>query len=248
MEDIPMIRRRQFSTRTLAVLALLGGAILASGWTRRGIAPGPAPATHLRAALGRTSGGLLAAGFPGFSATGASGGLTGVADFLNSGSYPVTFPDGVTSVEVWFYGAGGGGAYGSSTRYGGCGGAGALAISVAGVTAGETYTVVVGAGGYANGIHEHGEDGGATMLVGPDGVVIVGAGGGGGGFSTGQMGAPGIPIGTPMIGRSAPGCDIGYLPLATLAGGAPLVSEGGDGGSDGLHATSGENGYAFIEY
>ena len=75
--------------------------------------------------------------------------------YNTNGTYSFTVPPRVTTVKITVAGAGGGGGgWGASAFYGrgadgGMGGRGALVQTVAGVSAGQVLTVVVGAGGYA---------------------------------------------------------------------------------------------------
>ncbi len=113
--------------------------------------------------------------------------------FTAPGSHTWTVPAGVTTitVEAW----GGGGAGGGVTGYaaGGGGGAGGqYAKKVVAVSAGDTYTVVVGAGG--NGNTGNGADG-EDSIFGASVVVAKGGAGGEGasqryGLGSGEEGQP----------------------------------------------------------
>lgn len=75
--------------------------------------------------------------------------------YSTPGTYTYTVPNGISSLRVNVYGAGGGPApnncYGNKCYYGsGGGGGGGHAESVLAVTSGETYTLIVGAGGGGN--------------------------------------------------------------------------------------------------
>jgi hypothetical protein len=241
-------------TVALGVLTIFAIALAVPGIASRRAKPSRAAASasapahalpHWAVAAGMLGAPLLAAQ----AGTASGNAFNGLADYPTPGAYSFTVPDGITSLEVWFYGAGGGGSAGNGVVGGGFGGSGALAVSVVSVTAGDTYTVNVGAGGKAGDFDHHGFDGGATTLVDPNGNVIVGAGGGGGGAATGQPGQGGKVIGNPMIGRPghAAGFGLGYQPPTLIdAGSVGVVSAGGLGGS-GVSAP-GENGYAFIAY
>lgn len=127
-------------------------------------------------------------------------GLTGLfssvgpATFTTPGSFLWTCPGGITSLstaECW--GAGGGGANGGYCT-GGAGGEYAKSTSVA-VTAGNQYTVTVGAGGVAGGLAtftgQTGSAGGNSSFPG-DAVTTTAHGGGGGpssGAATGGTGS-----------------------------------------------------------
>jgi hypothetical protein len=91
-----------------------------------------------------------------------------------NGSATWTCPTGVTEVEYLVVAGGGGGG-----GYGGGGGAGGYrTASGFSVTAGDTYTVTVGAGGAAATVLEKGISGSNSLFS-----TITSAGGGGGGGS-----------------------------------------------------------------
>ena len=122
--------------------------------------------------------------------------LQGIAQtvVINPAS-PWTVPTGVTAikVEVWGGGGGGGSANGAFlTTYGaGGGGGGAYQVATFAVTPGQTYSVVIGAGGTA-GSSSAGGTGGISTVTGITGVGTVSAnGGGGGGRGNGGNGAAG---------------------------------------------------------
>ncbi|MBK6904853.1 MAG: hypothetical protein IPH04_19110 [Saprospirales bacterium] len=90
--------------------------------------------------------------------------------FTSSGTY--TVPAGVTAIVVQVWGAGGGGGSGNAGNNSrGGGGGGAFAASMFPVTPGNTYAVVVGAGGAP------GLDGGSSSF---GGFLVVADGGEGG--------------------------------------------------------------------
>jgi hypothetical protein len=106
-----------------------------------------------------------------------------------------TVPDGVTALNVYMWGAGGGGWQnsGSGQESPDCGGAGAMVQGTLDVTPGETLTIITGCGGTISPATSYGGGGGGQVVGGGtagagggrsaiqrDGVDIVTAGGGGG--------------------------------------------------------------------
>lgn len=107
------------------------------------------------------------------------------------GTYTWTCPPGVTAVtSVTAIGGGGGGGDTDGTTGGsGGGGGGATNSASIGVTAGNVYTYVVGAGG-ATGTHGNGVAGSNSSFTG-DSTSCVGNGGGGGGYAGASRGSGG---------------------------------------------------------
>jgi hypothetical protein len=99
--------------------------------------------------------------------------------FLSSGVFTWTVPQGVTSVNIVAVGGGGGGSQKSTGGQGGSGGALAYDNNVA-VVPGETYTVIVGVGGATGGAY--GSNGQETILIrnSTEEVVLFASGGTGG--------------------------------------------------------------------
>ena len=91
--------------------------------------------------------------------------MRGESVYANPGTYSWTCPTGVTSVSVVCIGGGGGGRSASNNSWSGGGGAGgALAyINDFSVTAGNSYTVVVGDGGDYN-LNTNGSAGGQSSV------------------------------------------------------------------------------------
>jgi plastocyanin len=134
-----------------------------------------------------------------------SGTLAGQTAYTTPGTYSWVAPEGVTEVSVVMVGGGGGSSNGGVGMTGGDGGAGGTKSGGAGdqhfrggsgggglqwitgaVTAGQSYTVVVGARGT-----NHGGDGGSSSFT-PDSVATSGGGlGGAGGAGSGQGGGAG---------------------------------------------------------
>lgn len=133
--------------------------------------------------------------------TGISGGTgggvpNGMQEFDTPGTFNFTVPAGVTKlmVEAWGAGGGGGGSYNSSSPYvmndGGFGGWGAFSKHVIGVTAGASYTVVVGAKGLGgtDGLSPSaGNPGGSTQFKTAGGTVLLESGGGSGGTAASSV-------------------------------------------------------------
>ena len=104
--------------------------------------------------------------------------MAGDAMFITTGTYSWTAPAGVTSVSVVAVGGGGGGGYTWSSGGGGGGGLG-WKNNIA-VTAGQSYTVVVGAGGPSNSnATTAGSEGGTSYFIST--ATVAGYGGGRGG-------------------------------------------------------------------
>ncbi|HEY6872582.1 MAG TPA: hypothetical protein VI298_07660 [Geobacteraceae bacterium] len=130
----------------------------------------------------------------------ASGVLNGMMRYATPGSYTFTVPAGVGKIlfEAWGAGGGGGGYTGTSYAvYGGGGGGGGQYRGSFAVTPGQTYTVIVGAGG-AGSLHSNGGNGGDTSF---GGTLAVAHGGGGGGVAVGTV------VGTPGVGGTGGGWD-----------------------------------------
>ena len=157
--------------------------------------------------------------------------ITGVhaqtATYNTAGSFSWTCPAGVTSVTVECWGAGGaGGGVTVANGTGGGGGGGAYTKSTAvAVVAGNSYTVVVGAGGV--GVTGAGPVGGNSTF---NTATVIANGGGGGGVGTSGAAGAGGAAGTFKGGNGAAG-------LTT-------VYSGGGGGGAGSSA-AGSNATTF---
>lgn len=97
--------------------------------------------------------------------------------YTTPGTYSWIAPAGVTSVSVFVVGGGGGGGYGGNGNYGGTGGGGGGSSYGNNITVvpGNSYTIIVGAGGVAGRQYDFGYPGNASSGFG------VSANGGGGG-------------------------------------------------------------------
>ena len=177
-----------------------------------------------------------------------------VTTISTSGTW--TVPAGVTSVTVSAYGAGGGSGYAkasSSDNASGGGGGGACAISTLTVSAGQVYTVTIGAGGSAGlSLVANGGAGGTTSFVGTGGTVSANGGGGGGGVAvtTGAAGTAGLgaTTGTGTTIRAGGNGTTGFRTTANEVGGAGgggagNAGNGGNGsGATGMNSTGGAGG------
>lgn len=135
-------------------------------------------------------------------------------------------------------GGGGGGGGGIRTSYpensgGGGGGEGGTIIRYVQMTAGDTATVVIGAGGTGGGQGASGTVGGNTN-VSIDGNMYTAGGGGAGSFSAGGTGGTGD-----IIGAAGGGGDVNTGSGATAGG-----TGGGTGGGYSQRDTNGTNGTA----
>jgi hypothetical protein len=151
--------------------------------------------------------------------------------YTTPGTYNLTVPAGVTSIQVVAIGGGGGGS-GEIFGIGATGGSGAQVTAALSVTAGQVIALVVGGGAHGGltpggGIcSTGGGGGGATSIdVGQADQIIAGGGGGGGGScgTPGEYGGSGGGVGG--------------------AGGAGGFY-GGDGGSGGIGGAAGPDGLA----
>jgi len=126
----------------------------------------------------------------GAAATGM--GIQNMASFTTSGSFTWTPPSGVTQVTVEVVGGGGGGGGAGATVQayggGGGGGAGAYTKAVVNVSSGNTYSIIVGAGGAggtstSGGTNTGGTNGsnGSNSSFGLSSSLLISANGGSGG-------------------------------------------------------------------
>jgi len=203
---------------------------------------------------------VLSLGWGGSSAV-AQASPGGQAEFVPIGNSSFVVPTGVTKIRAYVYGGGGGaGATIVATSPGANGGSGAFGEGVITVTAGETLTIVVGAGG-AGGLpstSQNGKAGGATKVL-RGAKVLLSAGGGGGGscagcvpFNVGQGGAVGIgPAGSLLhAGPDGKNCGGGQTRCGyTLPDFSTSVTIGGRGFFNGGTSTiSGRQGYVYLEW
>jgi phage-related tail fiber protein len=180
-----------------------------------------------------------------------------IAVYGSSGSF--TVPAGVTHVHVRLV-AGGGGGGGSIS--GGGGGAGGYAEGMYSVTAGQTITVTVGAGGTAGPSGGHGGNGGtssfgsyisATGGMGGRGGNEHGGGGGGAGINgalntVGGYGGDGIASGVGGQGGASFLGGGGKAGTASGANGSALGSGGGGGYGGSYPGGAGASGVVIVEW
>lgn len=156
--------------------------------------------------------------------------------FTKPGTYTWTCPANVTSVSVLCVGGGGGGGYGDSFSGGGSGGNLRYVNNIS-VVPGNSYTVVVGAGGLTGtSVSQTGTNGGDSSF---NGSTVVAKGGVGGGTSAGVAPTSGN-VGTGGNGGSG-GAAVGD---AGGGGAGGYSGNGGSGGSNygGTAATAGSGG------
>lgn len=170
--------------------------------------------------------------------------------FTTVGTHTWTVPDGVTSISMVGVGGGGSGAVvGNQPENSGTGGGGAALAYVNNfsVTAGDQYTIRVGAGGApvtgGGSTHTRGNNG-ESSFVSKDGTIIFQAGGGSGGNRTAGGPASGASGGTNLFGNST------VLGGATTGGhgggygygdkGIQSMSGGGGGGAGGYSGNGGD--------
>ena len=142
------------------------------------------------------------------------------SQYTAAGTSPFPVPAGVSRISVRAWGAGAGGGTGSSVvRFGG--GAGAYVESILTVTAGESLTIIVGAGGAA------GVSGGDTFIQ-RGATELLRASGGVHGNSTGLGGA--YSLGAGIFGLGING-GIGRTFRVNVGAGEPTSQSGGNGGN-----------------
>ena len=164
-----------------------------------------------------------------------------VTTITTSGTF--TIPAGVTTVTAYLWGGGGGGGgsatSGANWSNGGGGGGGACAFATFGVTAGNIYTVTIGAGGTAG--TGTGGTGGTTTFTGAAGTWTAGGGTGGtlagtgsnGTFAGGAGSAVGTGTGVAVKAGAAGSSGKNVSGITGTGGGAGGSSAGGT-----VHAVS----------
>ena len=175
--------------------------------------------------------------------------------YTTPGTYSWVCPEGVTSVCVVCVGGGGGG---QNNGYAAAGGALAYANNIA-VTPGQSYTVVVGAGGPNLTGNPAGTSGGdsyfinaSTVCAGgalrtinntaPGGVVKAGSGGAGGAGGVSRGGGAGGYSGTGGSGSTAGSGGAGGAGNNSYAGGGVGLFGEGSTGANGVAGSGGGKG------
>ena len=199
---------------------------------------GSTNSVHFNGGAGRTASGSVGGGGGG-SGGSASAGLspTGTAaDVFNTvGTTPWVAPAGVTQVFVEVWGSGGSGATGNGSSHGGGGGGGEYSSGFLAVTPGNTYNIVIPAGGASvTGSGLNGNAGSSTTFTGDSGS-ITGHGGGAGILRASWQGGGG---GSGGSGSTAP---------THFNGGSGGVSNpyGGSGGSSAGSSAAGNSGSGY---
>ena len=161
-----------------------------------------------------------------------------IQTFTTVGSTTWTAPAGVTSVEYLVVGGGGGSGGGFDTGGGGGGGGGMVLTGSYSVTAGNTYTIIVGDGGAGgisirNPVSETNGSSGQNSEF--DSIVALG---GGGGYASRQSPGGGS-IGGPGASNPSVASEGGR-------GGGSAGDGNGAGGGGGGSAGNGDNGVANV--
>lgn len=243
-------------TAWISVTQYLNGNLFVNGTIAGNkLITGTVVADSLNAADGTFTGALV-------GATGSFGGtllagvlnlesLTGETTSYSPGTYTITIPAGFTTLRATLVGGGGGGA---RTGYGG-GGGGLSIATFTGLTAGATYTLIVGSGGAGayragNLTSNNGIAGGNTSIM-----TLTAGGGGFGQLGTATWSGPPGAGGTGSTANGSPGQTM-YGEQTTSAGGNSGLNYGAGGaggpgvgyewqGSDGgLYGGGGASGQA----
>ncbi len=179
--------------------------------------------------------------------TSTASGFSNMSVYSTAGSDTFTVPSGVTKIMVEVWGGGGGGGGASNGSGGGAGGAGGYAKGIFTVSAGQQYSVTVGAAG-----DPFAEDpsaaqagsGGSSSFVSPTSTTLLSATGGTGGYgslssSRNQGGAGGSASGgTGTISLSGQGGEGGIVASQSYGGtggNAPFGGPGGNGAQGGSY-------------
>jgi len=233
----------------VATVGLNGNMVVDGSIVGRSIKAGTVTATEINGTNLSVSGSLAGADITGSTGTFAgmlsAGTLSSVVyatQVFSPGTYTISVPVGFTSLRITFVAGGGGGGPGSDiTRTGAGGGGGAGQVITAffnGLTAGTSYTLVVGGGGIGSGTYVDypfsysdvpGQSGGDTGIA-----ALATATGGTGGHS---------PFGG-VSGKGAGGSIGGSAAASTSIGGKGGNSAYGIGGNGGT-GTSGASASGF---
>lgn len=166
-------------------------------------------------------------------------GLTYTCNYETNGSFTLTLPNGVASLQAESWAGGGGGGNANVGPGGGGGGGGYARENALAVAAGDVITLVVGAGGAvaAAGAQTRIHRAGVDIAVASGG----GAGGNGGVLSQGAGGANGSGITGDVLRDGGDGGGGGgtLAPGGGGGGGAGSNNAGGNGASDGTAGAGG---------
>jgi hypothetical protein len=156
--------------------------------------------------------------------------------YTTAGTYTYTVPVGINTLCVLCVGGGGAGAYNTTSAAGGGGGGGLVWVNNISVTTGQSFTIIVGAGGNgASGANTAGIAGNASRFYSGTGTTFNIQANGGAGAATRTGGTyaitntAGIVIGTTGGGNGG-------------AGGAPTTTTSGGGGGAAGYTGNGGNG------
>ena len=173
------------------------------------------------------------------------GGLSGVQEFLASGTF--TVPPNVTHVMLTMWGAGGGASAGFEVGAGG--GGGAYTNTVARVIPGATCNVTVGLGGIGGGNPgngANGTDGGDSQFALGNTVLAFAGGGGGGrlGIGSAGLGSGGRADSTAQISHP------GNVPNVGNAYASNLIPQGNNFQTaiGGVQGGNGGQGYVLLTF
>ena len=170
--------------------------------------------------------------------------VQGQQAFTTAGTFSWVAPAGVTSISVVTVGAGGGSSGSATSTAGrGAGGGGLRYGNAISVTAGNSYTVIVGAGGTGGVINSgSGTAGGNSSFNGTD-VVANGGGGGQFGSSAGTGGTGSLGAGITGGGGNGGTGSTGAAGFGGGGGGAGgYAGNGGNGRADGTNGDNGSGG------
>lgn len=163
---------------TLQVTANGGGSVPTNGSSAGAGGTGSANSIHFPGGAGRANPAGTFGGGGGSSGGSASAGNTpqgsGSQTYTSAGTFTFTCPAGVTQVLAEAIGGGGSGGGAGATTNGQGGGGGEYRSGLVPVTAGNNYTVVVGAGGAAVTGGVNGNNGNQSSFTGDSSVQVIG--------------------------------------------------------------------------
>ncbi len=177
------------------------------------------------------------------TSTAVTPGFSSMTTYQTAGSDTFTVPAGVTKIMVEVWGGGGGGGGGSGGSGGGGGGAGGYAKGIFSVSAGQIYSITVGAFGDPDAAvtsDVQAGSGGSSSFVSPTSTTLLSATGGSGGFgslssSRNQGGSGGVGSGgsIALSGQGGEGGIVSTPSYGGTGGNAPFGGPGGNGAQGG---------------